>query len=67
MFSLIYAWINGWVNNRGAGDLRRHLAHYDVSVMCLHLQHYESESESDLFVQNSNRHTVTPNHQEPGL
>ena len=30
---LIYAWINGWVNNREAGDLRRHLAHYDVTVM----------------------------------
>ena len=24
MFSLIYAWINGWVNNREAGDLWRH-------------------------------------------
>ena len=23
-------WINGWVNNRVAGDLRRHRAHYDV-------------------------------------
>ena len=33
MFSLICAWINGWVNNRGAGDLRRHRAHYDVNVM----------------------------------
>ena len=33
MFSLICAWINGWVNNREAGDLRRHHAHYDVSVM----------------------------------
>ena len=22
---------NGWVNNRGAGDLRRHCAHYDVT------------------------------------
>ena len=32
-FSLIYAWINGWVNNREAGDLRRHRPHYDVSVM----------------------------------
>ena len=28
MFSLICAWINGWVNNREAGDLRRHRAHY---------------------------------------
>ena len=26
-------WINGWVNNREAGDLRRHRAHYDVTVM----------------------------------
>ena len=26
-------WINGWVNNRGAGDLRRQHAHYDVTVM----------------------------------
>ena len=33
MFSLIYAWINGWVNNREAGDLRRHRAHYDVIVI----------------------------------
>ena len=34
MFSLICAWTNGWVNNRNAGDLRRHRAHYDVIVMC---------------------------------
>ena len=33
MFSSIYAWINVWVNNREAGDLRRHHAHYDVTVM----------------------------------
>ena len=33
MFSLIWAWIKGWVNNREAGDLRRHRAHYDVTVM----------------------------------
>ena len=26
-------WINGWVNNREAGDLRRHRAHYGVFVM----------------------------------
>ena len=26
-------WTNGWVNNRDAGDLRRHRAHYDVIVM----------------------------------
>ena len=33
MFSLISAWINDWVNNREAGDLRRHRCHYDVIVM----------------------------------
>ena len=35
MFSLIYAWINDWVNNREAGDLRRQHGHYDVFVMLL--------------------------------
>ena len=33
MFSLICAWINRWVNNREADDLRRYRAHYDVIVM----------------------------------
>ena len=32
---------NGWVNNRDAGDWRRHRAHYDVNVMtksvCCHI------------------------------
>ena len=32
MFSLICARINGWVNNDEAGDLRRHMARYDVTV-----------------------------------
>ena len=31
--SLICVWINGWVNNREAGDLRCYRAHYDVTVM----------------------------------
>ena len=31
--SLIGAWTNGWANNREAGYLRRHRAHYDVIVM----------------------------------
>ena len=26
---------NGWVNNRKAGDLRRHRTHYDVTVILL--------------------------------
>ena len=33
MFSLICAWVNGWVDNGEAGDLRRNRAHYDVNVM----------------------------------
>ena len=33
MFSLICVWTNGWANNRDAGDLRRHRAHYDVTVV----------------------------------
>ena len=33
MFTLICARMNGWVNNREAGDLRRYHTHYDVIVM----------------------------------
>ena len=33
MFSLICAWTNSRENIRGVGDLRRHRAHYDVTVM----------------------------------
>ena len=35
IFSLICAWINNWVNNGEAGDLRRHRSHYDVIVMMI--------------------------------
>ena len=33
VFSLICAWTNDWANNWDDGDLRRHRAHYDVTVM----------------------------------
>ena len=33
LFSLIFARMNGGVNNHGAGDLRRHHGHCDVNVM----------------------------------
>ena len=33
MFSLICVWINGWTNNREAGDLRRYHTHYDGTVI----------------------------------
>ena len=40
MFSLICAWMNGWVNSREAGDLRRQRAHYDVTVMGINMRHW---------------------------
>ena len=33
LFPLICVWINGWVSNREAGDLRRYRAHHYVIVM----------------------------------
>ena len=33
IFSLICTWIEDWVNNREAGNLRCHRAHYEVIVM----------------------------------
>ena len=46
MFLWFAPWINGWVNNREAGDLRRHRAHYDVIVICsinvVHCRHFFS-------------------------
>ena len=43
MFTLICVWINGCVNNREAGDLRRYRVHYDItlmSVLCFLLHGY---------------------------
>ena len=40
MFSLICTWTNGWVNNRNAGDLRRHRDHYNVAIMYYCKDHY---------------------------
>ena len=33
IWCFLCVWINGWVNNREAGDLRRYRAHYEVTVM----------------------------------
>ena len=33
MLSFTWVGINGWVNNRKVGDLRRYRTHYDVTVM----------------------------------
>ena len=35
IISLICTWINGWANNREAGTLSHHRAHYDVTAMSL--------------------------------
>ena len=43
MFSLICAWINSWINNREAGDLRHHRAHYDVTVMQKQWKHISNQ------------------------
>ena len=43
MFSSIWAQINGWVNNGEAGDVRRHRAHYDVTVMGWFYYHDRAE------------------------
>ena len=40
MFFVICAWANGWANKRGAGDMKRHHAHYDVTVMGDVMSHY---------------------------
>ena len=54
MFPLICVWINDWVNNLEAGDLRRYRVHYDVIVMSQYpdnamLQLYYKFGESMLY------------------
>ena len=49
MFSLICVWIYGLVNNREAGDLRRHGAHYDAIVMITNIFIQGKTLQTDLF------------------
>ena len=49
MFSLICTWISDWVNNREAGDLRRHRGHYDVNVMMILTYSYSAIPPSGTF------------------
>ena len=49
MFSFISVWINGWVNNCKAGDLRRYRAHCDVTVM-IESKSKKSKSKKILFI-----------------
>ena len=48
IFSLICVWINGWVNNRKAGDMSGYRAHYDVSVMVFQKTDYSVFSYAEL-------------------
>ena len=50
MFSLICVWINGRVNNREAGDLKRQGGHYDVIIMLLSLEDFLSSLYSPIGV-----------------
>ena len=56
------AWINDWVNNLEAGDLRRHHANYYVTVMCsdLIINHNENNFPSNLNYQRSTISTMVP-------
>ena len=50
MFSLIWAWINDWVNSREAGDLRRRRAHCDVILMITMITWIKGDVINDAFL-----------------
>ena len=58
MFSSICAWINGWVNNREAGDLRRHRTHYDVTVIYQENTLWHRNNTLNLLRNKHNRHPI---------
>ena len=62
MFSLIYAWINGWVNSGEAGDLGRHRAHYDIIVMFVSYSLHQSLIQSPTFILISIIHPFNTRH-----
>ena len=37
MFSWICPWTNGWTNSQDVGDLKRHRAHYCVTIMWIQM------------------------------
>ena len=62
MFSLICAWTEDWVNKRDAGDLKRHCAHYDVTVMPI--PYYNTGYESHILSPMKPNHTLAYIHAE---
>ena len=67
MFSLICTWINGWVNNHEAGELRRYSAHYDVIVMHRTAHRVIMMLNVDVFVVNNWTRSWTNNRFADGL
>ena len=61
MISLIFAWINGWVNYGEAGDLRCHGTHYDVTVMAAKC-HNSPTWEIVLYRKKREEHTICNKH-----
>ena len=59
MFPLICVWINAWVNNREAGDLRRYHAHYDVTVMWYYASIHKTTSLTDIQHKKHNDDVIT--------
>ena len=59
-FLWLKPWINGWVNNHGAGDLRRYRAHYDVSAMHNHGDMGTLSAFLGLYAGESNSHNCIP-------
>ena len=58
VITMICAWINVWVNNCEAGDLRRHRAHYDITVMFLldkHMQYLSALAGNKMWMTNITR------------
>ena len=55
MFCLICVWINSWVNNSEAADLRCYRAYYDISVMSQNnmIPYYEYKYTTDPVPSNS--------------
>ena len=54
VFSFICTWTDAWANNRNAGDLKRHRAHYNVTVMfnveARTIRRYPAEDISTIFL-----------------
>ena len=61
MISLICVWINSWVNNGEAGDLKCHHANYDITVMNLL---YMLAPNSNIIVPTNNQDDVIENGQQ---